>query len=237
MGPGGTTRRTAAAAWFLAMLSGCTAAPTATVLSFNEREVDGSAYVTRMLVTGAFLRIDGGPESDGFVLLDRARRTIYSVSHAERSVLEIGPRPVTLAPPARFEHAVRTDDMPFPAIAGHPVRHLVLTTNDVACFDVFAAEGLLPQELAALHEYHAILAGEHAATVTAMPANLRTDCDLADEVFLPARHLAHGFPVRQRNGVGRVRELTDYQVNAKVESKLFELPVEYRRYRTADMRK
>jgi len=64
-------------------------------------------------------------------------------------------------------------------------------------------------------------------TSAAMPADLRTDCDLADEVFEPARYLAHGFPVLQRDGVGRVRELTNYED---------ELPADYRRIRITEMR-
>jgi hypothetical protein len=220
-----------------ALLAGCTPAPSATLLNFSEREAVGAAYAVRMVVTDAYLRIDEGEGSDGFILLDRARRAIHSVSHADRAVLVIEPLAVTLQPPAKFEHAVRSDAESYPAIAGHPVRHFFLTTNNVVCFEVFAAGGLLPDAVAALRQYHEILAGEHAATIAALPADLRTDCDLADEIFLPARHLAQGFPVRQRNGVGRVRELTNYEVGSKVEPKLFELPAEYRRYRAADMRK
>jgi len=207
----------------LAVLAACSPTPSAILLQFSEHEVDGRPFETRMLVTEGFLRIDGGTGADGFLLLDRDKRTIYSVSDLDKTVIVIESLPIKIKPPAKFEHGVQTDPQKFPPIGGRPVRHHVLTTNGQKCFEVFAAEGLLPQAVAALRS-------------AAMPADLRTDCDLADEVFEPARYLAHGFPVLQRDGVGRVRELTNYEEDAKADAKLFELPADYRRIRITEMR-
>jgi hypothetical protein len=229
-------RRVGGALLLPAALAACSPTPSAILLQFSEREADGRPFETRMVVTEAFLRIDGGTGADGFLLLDRAKRVIYSVSDADKTVLVIESLPVRIKPPAKFEHGIQTDTQKFPPIGGRPVRHHILTTNGQKCFEVFAAEGLMPQAVAALREFHQILAGEHAVTSAAMPADLRTDCDLADEVFEPTRYLAHGFPVLQRDGVGRVRELTNYEEDAKADAGLFEPPADYRRIRITEMR-
>ncbi len=208
---------------------------TATVLGFTEQEPEGVSFTTRMVVTAGYLRIDDDAGAEGFILLDRARRTIYSVNHGDRRVLVIEPLKVGLAPPKAFEHRVEQDPEASPSVAGREVRHYRLYTNGKLCFDVFAADGLLPEVLAALREYHEVLAGEQAAALARTPEQFRTACDLADDVFLPVRHLAHGFPVGQRSAAGRLRELTDIRTDVAVESGLFELPPDYRRFGTADL--
>jgi hypothetical protein len=228
--------------WFLplalAALAACVrGTQTATVLSFEEREAEGETFATRMLITSGHLRIDDGAGTDGYILLDRAARTVYSVSHADRRIVVIEPLPVTLAPPKRFEHRSERDPEAYPPVGGHKVTHHRLYTNGVLCQQVFAAEGLLPEALVALREYHGILAGEHAQALPGAPAEMRTDCDLADEVFLPQRHLDHGFPIHQRRRDGRARELTDYRSDAAVERALFELPADYRHFRIAELRR
>ncbi|OGI43354.1 MAG: hypothetical protein A2150_00765 [Candidatus Muproteobacteria bacterium RBG_16_64_11] len=212
------------------MLTACAWAPRATLLEFSEQEGGGEPYATRMLVVDDYLRIDDGQGSDGFILLDRPARTIYSVSHADKTVLVIAPRKIELAPPAVFEHAVERDDEPYPQVAGKPVRRYTLTTNKQRCVEVFAADGLLPGAVAALREYQEILAGEQAFTAARRPKELQDDCALAADVFVPARHLAFGFPVKQTNSTGKARDLIDFRTGVAAEPGLFELPAGYRRY-------
>ena len=217
-------------------LGACTSTPPATVfLSFTETERGGESYPVRMLVTDRYLRIEDGDGQSGFVLFDRAARTIYSVSHPGRTTLVIKPLP--LPAPPRFEQAERRDPAPFPAVAGHKVIHYSLQTNGEICFEVYAAGELLPQAVRALREYHETLAGEQARTQARVPAAFQSACDLADLVFLPARHLAHGFPVRQVNHAGVTRQLMDFKIGVPTEPRLFELPKDYRQITTADVRR
>jgi hypothetical protein len=218
-------------------LAACTDKPSPTIfLSFTESSPDGE-YPVRMLVSDKFLRIEDGDTRDGFIVFDRAARIIYSVSHAGKSTLVLQARPVTLAAPKQFEHRVEGEKETLPPVDGKTVTHYRLLTNRERCFDVYAAEGLLPEAVAALREYHETLAGEQAVMQTNLPAGLQSTCDLADQVFLPARYLAYGFPVRQVNRAGVTRQLVSYQRDVPVEKGIFDLPKEYKQITPAELRK
>jgi hypothetical protein len=218
-------------------LAACTDKPSPTIfLSFTESSPDGE-YPVRMLVSDKFLRIEDGDTRDGFIVFDRAARTIYSVSHTGKSTLVLHARPVTLAAPKQFEHKVERDKEVLPPVDGKTVTHYRLLTNRERCFDVYAAEGLLPEVVAALREYHETLAGEQAVMQTNLPAGMQSACDLADQVFVPARYLAHGFPVRQVNRAGVTRQLVSYKRDVPVEKGIFDLPQDYKQITPAALRK
>lgn len=208
----------------------------ATALHFSEQEPEGEKFATRMLVTDRYLRIDYGVDSDDFILFDRKLPTIFSVNHNDKTIMVIKPLPIRLAKPSPFEHRTeKTKDTP-PAVGGKSVVHYRLSTNDELCIDVFAAEGLLPTAVQALREYHLSIAGEHAAALTSAPPEGRSDCDLANFVFAPTRHLELGFPIRQEDTGGNVRQLVDFKQDLKIEEKLFSLPSGYKQYSPAELR-
>jgi hypothetical protein len=209
--------------------------PTAVFLSFTESGPEGE-YPVRMLVTDKFLRIEDGNEQDGYIVLDRVARTIYSVNHASRTTLVIAAQPVKLNPPRKFDHRVERLADSLPPVDGRAVAHYRLLTNGERCFEVFSADGLLPEALAALREYHQVLAGEQATMQEKVPAGFQSACDLADQVFLPARYLEHGFPVRQVNRAGVTRQLVNYKIGVTVEPRLFELPKDYKQITTSSVR-
>jgi hypothetical protein len=219
------------------LLAACTEKPSATIfLSFSENSPDGE-YPVRMLVSEKFLRIEDGDTQDGFIVFDRAARTIYSVSHAGKSTLVLHARPVTLSAPKQFEHRVEREKETLPPVDGKAVTHYRLFTNRERCFDVYAADGLLPEAVTALREYHETLAGEQAAMQVNMPIGMQSACDLADQVFVPTRYLAHGFPVRQVNRAGITRQLVSYKRGVPVEKGLFELPKDYKQITPAELHK
>jgi hypothetical protein len=218
-------------------LAACTDKPSPTIfLSFTESSPDGE-YPVRMLVSEKFLRIEDGDTRDGFIVFDRAARTIYSVSHAGKSTLVLRARPVTLAAPKQFDNKVEREKETLPPVDGKTVTHYRLLTNRERCFDVYAAEGLLPEVVAALREYHETLAGEQAVMQTNLPSGMQSVCDLADQVFVPARYLAHGFPVRQVNRAGVTRQLVSYKRDVPVEKGIFDLPKDYKQITPAELRK
>jgi hypothetical protein len=222
---------------FLTALLSCTEPSTpAAVLYFVEHEPGVEPYRTRMIVTAGFLRMDAGQDSQDFLLFDRADGSIYSVSSAEKQVLVIRPRPVELKPPAKFTHRVVTDAAAFPAIEGRKVTHYELLTNEKRCYDLYAAEGLLPGAVVALREYHLILAGQQALTAAATPPEMQSVCDLANNVFLPMRHLEYGFPVRLVDMTGRSMELVDYKTDFRATAEIFRLPAEYKRLTLEELR-
>jgi hypothetical protein len=91
--------------------------------------------------------------------------------------------------------------------------------------------------VAALREYHETLAGEQAAMQANMPAGMQSVCDLADQVFVPARYLEQGFPVRQVNRAGVTRQLAGYKYDVPVEKGIFDVPKDYKQMSPAELRK
>ncbi len=230
--------RTIFALSIILLISSCTEKPSgATFLSFSESGPDGDAYPVRMLVSEGFLRIEDGDARDGFIVFDRAQKTVYSISHKDKTTLVLRAEPVKLDPPKAFAHQVQRDGEKLPDVAGRTVKHHRLLTNGERCFDVYAADGLLPEALAALREYHRVLVGEQAAMQTQVPAGFQSACDLAEYVFLPARHLEFGFPVRQINRAGLMRQLLDFKTGVPVEKGLFDVPADYKQITSAEVRK
>jgi len=223
------------AIWLLLLALGGCGDPKGTIAYFDESESGAAPFKTRMLVTADFLRIDYGVDGDDFILFDRKQPTIYSVNNADKTVVVIERQPVSMARPKRFEHRTERDNAAFPDIDGHKTVRYRLVTNGKQCYEVFSADGLLPEMTRALREYHETIAGEHARAMTNMPKDLQDDCDMANFVFAPARHLEHGFPVRSRDAIGNSRQLTDYKQAAKIDPALFKLPPDYRRYKPGEM--
>ena len=61
-------------------------------------------------------------------------------------------------------------------------------------------------------------------------------CDLANNVFLPVRHLEHGFPVRLVDMTGRTTELVDYKTDFRATAGVLRLPAEYKRLTLEELR-
>lgn len=214
----------------LALLASCSEPTTpAAVLYFVEHEPGAEPFRTRMVVTAGFVRMDGGADDPDFLLFDRADGTIYSVSGAERQILVIRPRPVDARPPADFRHQVVRDSAAFPAVGAHKVVHYELLTNGKRCYDLYAAAELLPEAVLALRQYRGVLAGQQAKILpSALPITLSA-CDMANNIFLPARHLEHGFPVRLTDMTGKTVELVDYNAEFRATAAMLRLPADYKR--------
>lgn len=209
------------------LLTGCVQQPTATVLYFLDQEKGIEPYRTRMVVTGDFLRIDDGTDSRDFILFSRKERVIYNVSAGDKLVLVIRGGGKVEAAPALKHEVVREADQP-PAVGGKPVTHYRLLTNGTTCYDLYAAQGLLPDAVTVLREFIFVLAADQAGRIGSMPRELLTPCYLANNIYAPARYLDHGLPVRRADHDGRVSELVDFSSDFAANPALFVLPADYR---------
>ncbi|HYA37187.1 MAG TPA: hypothetical protein VEI74_02785 [Candidatus Methylomirabilis sp.] len=224
-------------ALFTPLLACSTPSTPATLLYFVEKEQGGEPFRTRMIITAGFVRMDGGAtNADDFLLFDRANSTIYSVSSGDQQILVIRPRVVELKPPVPFTHQVVPDNATYPSVGGHKVVHYELLTNNQRCYDLYAAEGLLPDAVLALRQFREALAGQQATTAAAAPQQMESACDLANNVFLPARQLAYGFPVRVVDMTGKSGELVDYKTDFRATADLLSLPEGYRRRTIEELR-
>lgn len=208
----------------------------ATVLRFTDVEPQGEPTPVRMIITPEHIRIDDGGEGKSFVLFSRRDRVIYNVSATDQMVLVIPPSAAPAKPPVKLVHGVKEANESLPAVAGHRVRHWQLLTNGKLCYDVYAAENLLPEVVTAMREFISVLAGDQAQSSPGMPRELLTPCYLANNIHAPTRYLDHGFPIRRAEPGGRVSELNDYKQSVPVDRALFVLPADVRRMNIRELR-
>ncbi len=219
-------------------LSACGEKPAveATVLRFTDVEPQGEPTPVRMMITPEHIRIDDGSDSKTFVLFSRRDRMIYNVSAADQVVLVIPPSAAPAKPPVKLVHSVKEVPESVPAVAGKRVRHWRLLTNGKLCYDLYAAENLLPEAVAAMREFISTLAGDQAQSSPGMPRELLTPCYLANNIHTPTRYLDHGFPIRRAELGGRVSELNDFKLSVPVDRALFVLPADVRRMNIRELR-
>lgn len=215
----------------LLLAAGVANAEQATVFWYSEQETGVEPSRLRYVVTKAFLRSDDGDPANGFVLLDRAKKTIYNVVPSSKTILVIdgaagiGERPATLNIEERWN-----DHPDAPAIGGKAVREVQVFVDDRFCYGAVVVPGLDDAAAGALREFAHVLAARQLGTLDNTPEEYRDGCYLARYVYAPALHLARGLPVEEWDSYGRRRSLLGAGETIDVDAGLFELPVGYRRY-------
>ncbi|HEY0720196.1 MAG TPA: hypothetical protein VGE50_02970 [Gammaproteobacteria bacterium] len=209
----------------------------ATVLYYRVSEPGIEPYLSRWLITPNFLRIDEGDEADNYLLFDRRKRTIYSVVHGDRTVLDIPYRAVERKPSKLLpqeSRAIHDDKMP--GISGQPAIYRELYVGKSLCYSVISVEQLLPDAVQAMRDYRTVLAGEQAKTLDNTPLELQDPCDLTLHIFSPLWLLEKGLPIQEWSPQGKASALLNYKIDEMVSSELFALPKEYRHYQTQEIK-
>lgn len=202
----------------------------ATVLLWQEQDAGGPPYASRMLVTRDYLRSDEGRDDTDYLLFDRHTRQVFSVSHAQRSVLEIAADPVPAQAGQRLDIDVQVAEQPgAPRIAGLVTSQVLLSSGGAECLHAIVVPGLLPEVAAALRELRGVLAGRQYRDLDKTPEELRTPCFLANYVYAGDRHLQLGLPIQEAVSGGMRRQLQDFRSDQSVPAALFELPSGYER--------
>ncbi len=203
----------------------------ATVFHFVEQEAGIDPYPVRMIVTRDFLRIDDGVDGGDFLLFERGARRISTVNREDRTVLTLHPAPQTPDPAGRPTLGeAREDSSDMPSFQGRRPVYMRYLAGGATCRQVVAVPGVYPEWVAAMREYLTVLADQQVLTLDHTPPEERTTCMLANVIYAPARHLAVGFPLREWDDSGKVRQLVDVK-RQTVDSVLFELPKGLRRMR------
>jgi len=199
-----------------------------TVLEFNEVETGLDPYLTRMLVSDRYIRIDDGEQSDGYVLFDRLKKRIFSVVHENESILVVDPiYPLQNAP---ADLRIRSDLQGLdeaPAISGIKPDYYQFQANDTLCYHLIVADGFLPEVTQALQDYQSVLAAQQQETLKSTPKELQTPCFLANYIYAPTVYISKGFPLEQWDEFGYHRSLSSVKDEVSVNQSAFTLPDGY----------
>ncbi len=214
----------------------------ATVLSFSEQQKGSAEEIITMTVTDNYLRIDDRPvkaseanadENKGFILYDRKKNEIFSVSYDTQQIIKIKKVAVTI--PSPIELHIKTvfqpEDKQAPLIGGKKTQRQSIYVNEKLCMNVISVPGFLPDVVKVLKDFNQVLAGQQAETLDSIPADLHEACDLARHSFYPQYHLNNGFPMvvqsidesGQANDLKRNRILMNFK-QQQVSDKIFILP-------------
>ena len=201
------------------------------VLAYEEQEAGTDLYPVRVLVSPDFLRLDDGYAESDFALLDRREKTIFSVSHGDRSIMVIENQPNNAVLPADMTLTVtRTPDKQAPAIAGKQPEHLQYLANGEVCYQSVTVPGLQQAAVNGMAEYAEILGNRQLNNMQSVPLNMQTPCFLSRYAYAPARHLRHGLPVQEWDDGGYSRSLVGFSDNEMLPLTLFKLPDGYERF-------
>jgi hypothetical protein len=200
---------------------------------FSERERAGTElFKSRMFVNKHYLYMNDDRFPEDFLLFDREKQTIYSVTHLNKTIFVIKPKEVTGDPPIEIKYEAESQpSSAIPKVSGRTATHYRYDANGKHCYDAITLEKtFLPDVVNALREYRLVLAGEHAGTVHAMPANTHDACELAVNIYYAAKHLETGLPLREWDQRGYLKFMLDYRLDFKFDKTKFTLPADYKEY-------
>lgn len=207
-------------------------------VTFIEQEPGIDPYVTRVIVSADYLRMDDGELAPQYVIYDRKKKIIYNVDNKNKTVMQIQSKANELQPPFPLTHTIKDLGVlaDAPKINNTTPHHRQYLTNNELCNNVISVDGLLPDVVKALTEFNNILADESASTFYLLPADMHKPCDISRNIFSPSRHLVHGFPIKEWRSDGYKRSLTDYKENIAAPAALFAVPKDYFSYTAQQMR-
>lgn len=189
-------------------------------LRYQDQDPGSEPYLTRILISDRFVRLDGGKDSGDFVLYDRKSRQVVNVLHDQKILMRMLTRPLPDVRPQTYKFEEKVT----------PVREGTVRVQFMAdgkvCSEAVAAKGLLPDAARALGEYKSALAPTQLQTYLNTPADLRQSCDLAHHVWEGARVFSYGLPIEERDYEGRVRQFSGSGMK-KLSADLFRLPKGY----------
>ena len=200
------------------------------MLNYDEVEQGAGLQNTRYLINQQFMRIDNGDDAADYILFDVARQTIFSVNHEDRTILKIEKNQWQLP---KFDFKVSRSEEQLrdaPEIFNKPVFLHRASADDKVCTQVFYIKDTFMDEMDVLYQYQQILSGQQILSLKNTPQEFRTPCFLLDQVYHSGDYYHMGLPVQISYSRGYSKLLKDF-ARKDVDSRLFELPEDYREYR------
>ena len=225
----------------LMMMLGLSAAASAqtldgVMLKYMVTEQGVEPYPSRIIITDKVVRMDDDDAQGDYLLFDREKQLISSVTHEDDTVFEIPARKLaTESPiPLKRDHTLKADNKA-PRISGKQPHQLRLFVNDKLCYDAVVVPGLSPDALKALRDFNRVLGGEQGKMLGELPQEMLDGCDLALSTFHPEWALESGIAIQEFDLTAqRGRLLVDIDQQFKADEKLFVLPAAYKHYSTPE---
>lgn len=203
------------------------------LMVFSEREAGtNEAFRTSMFVNEDILFLTDNRSAEDFILLDRKKKTVYSLNRDDKSIFVMESKPITVKPPIVIDYVEESQpSSAIPKVQGQQALHFRYHANGKHCYDsVNVDKDFMPDVAAAMREFRAILAGEHASTLGAMPAEMYDACDLAVNIFHATKHMEQGIPLREWDQNGFQRFMLDFKLGFQMKKELIQLPEDFSRY-------
>ncbi|MCD6705119.1 MAG: hypothetical protein LT080_01525 [Thiobacillus sp.] len=200
----------------LLLAAGAAHAADMIVVRYVDQDPGDPPYLTRILVTPDFMRMDSGEDGGDFVLLDRRQRKVINVLRDNQLAMvftsgAVPPKPASWKP--------RLDTK-----AGAPgTRRFSLVLNGVVCSEGIAARRAVPDAARAMAELKGVLAATQYRVWRDSPCEMQHDCDLANLVWASGATLELGLPLEEREFSGRTRQL-ESESSQPLQPELFRVP-------------
>lgn len=186
------------------------------VLHYVDQDPGAAPYVTRILVTPDFMRMDGGQNNGDFALLDRRQRQLINVTYDNKLALVFASG---ILPPRPASLKSRLDVLK----AAPGTQRFRLEVSGVVCSEGVAALGAAPDVARAMAELKSVLAATQYRVWKDSPAELQHDCDLANQVWETESTLKLGLPLEEREFTGRTRKF-ERETRQPLQPELFRVP-------------
>jgi hypothetical protein len=185
-------------------------------LRYVDQDPGEPPYMTRILVTLDFLRMDDGQDDGDFFLLDRRQKKVINVMQGNQLAMvfsagKLPPKPAGWKP--------RLDVKP----AATGTQRFSLTVKGVVCSEGVAAQRAAPDAARAMAELKSVLAAMQYRVWKDSPSELQHDCDLANQVWESGATLKLGLPLEEREFTGRTRQFEN-ESKQPLRPELFRVP-------------
>jgi hypothetical protein len=206
-------------------------------LSYIEREPGVDDYEVTMLVSDRFIRVDEQDEASGYIVYDDRDKTIYSVSHYDKSVLVIKEHHFSEkdSPVKPVVEYLQLDDAP--TVSGSEIYNYRIYIDDGkggaesedTCAEIQLVENLLPEVRKILHNYQKVVSGQQVKMTDNKITDVHNACFYADQIYNTGAYYDKGMPIQEWHSNERSKILTSYK-KITVGMDRFIIPEEYRQF-------
>ncbi len=202
-------------------------------LSYIEREPGTDEYAVTMLVSSHLIRLDEVEEASGFIIYNDKEKTIYSVSHHDKSVLVIKENlfAITDSPVKPAVEYLQLADAP--TVSGKNIFNYRVFTNDgkneQTCTEIQLVENLLPEVRGILQNYQKVISGQQVTMTDNKVTDMQTACYYLDQIYNTGAYFEKGLPVQEWHSNEHSKILTGYE-KISVSMDKFSLPEGYRQF-------